>query len=315
MKNKIPVFFAIDNSYAPFLAVALNSLADNSSKEREYEITVLTKDLKRENIRKLKKFERDNIKITFKNMNSLDMFDDIVQNRFRNDYIIAIYFRLFIAAMFPDLDKAVYLDSDIVINEDIARLYDTDIKDNLIGACFDTTIAHNRDFYTYTEKAVGVNKNEYINSGVLLMNLKEMRRQKFEEHFLSLLNEYHFDSVAPDQDYINAICNGKIYYLENKWNTMPNDFEGIIDNPYIIHYNLFSKPWHYSGVQYEEYFWQNALKSGYLTEILKIRNSFDEEKQKKNNDCFIRLMERTREITQSPITFNSMFRQGVRVRI
>ena len=57
----------------------------------------------------------------------------------------------------------------------------------------------------YMEEAVGVSRYEYINSGVLLMNLNKLREKEFDKHFLNLLNTYHFDCIAPDQDYINAI--------------------------------------------------------------------------------------------------------------
>lgn len=316
MEKEIPVFFAIDDSYAPFLAVALNSAVQHISKSRNYNITVLYQKLSDENIKKLKKYEKKNFKIDFIKMNGeLKNFKDTKNNRFRDDYVIAIYFRLFIASMFPNIDKAIYLDSDIVINTDIAELYSIDIKDNLVGACYDTTISHNKDFYTYVEKAVGVKKGEYINSGILLMNLKEMRNLKFEEHFLYLLHKYGFDTIAPDQDYINAICNGTIYYLDKKWNTMPNDKQLPSDKPYIIHFNLFSKPWHYSEIQYEEYFWKNAVKSGYLDEILEIRNSFDNEKQENDKERLNKLIERAKKITENKVTFNSLFKEGEKIRI
>ncbi len=316
MKKQIPIFFAIDNSYAPFLSVALNSLADHSSKNREYDITVLYMDLEPKNMYRLKTFERDNIKITFKNMTvNLDAFEDRHENRFRCDYILAIYFRLFIANMFSHLDKAIYLDSDIVLNDDIANLYDIDIKDNLLGGCYDTSISHNSDLYGYTEKAIGVKKTEYINSGILLMNLKEMRQQKFQEHFLNLLNKYHFDSVAPDQDYINAICNGKIYYLDRKWDAMPDEMDKPLKQPSLIHYNLFSKPWNYSGIQYEEYFWRYAKTSGYLTEILTVKESFNQDKREKDMECMKSLIERAREISKSSVTFNTALKNGEKIRI
>ncbi len=53
------------------------------------------------------------------------------------------------------------------------------------------------------------------------MNLKKMRETEFSKKFLTLLSTYHFDSVAPDQDYLNAMCNGKILYLNEEWDAMP----------------------------------------------------------------------------------------------
>jgi len=316
MKKQIPVFFAIDNGYAPFLAVALNSLVEHSKEQNDYNITVLYKDLKEENMLRLKKFERDNVKINFKNMKvNLDVFDDRKENRFRCDYIIAIYFRLFIASMFKDLDKAIYLDSDIVLNDDVAELYNIDIKDNLLGGCYDASISTSPILYGYTEQAVGVKKHEYINSGILLMNLKEMRLKNFEGHFLSLLNKYRFDTVAPDQDYINAICNGKIHYLDDRWDTMPNDNAPEISDAKIIHYNLFSKPWCYDNIQYADYFWKYAADSGYLNEAIENKRNYSEEQKENDAKCLGILVANGEKFCDNEITFKKMYDKGVKIRL
>ena len=59
-KNVIPIFFAIDDGYIPFLAVAIKSLIENASKEYEYIIKVLHTNVKEKNVRKIKKFETEN---------------------------------------------------------------------------------------------------------------------------------------------------------------------------------------------------------------------------------------------------------------
>ena len=250
MNREIPIFFTIDDGYAPFLAVALNSAIKNSNPQRRYNAIVLHQDLNETNIAKLKSLETENFKISLTPMKAnFDALDDRMSNRLRCDYFtLTIYFRLFIPAMFPQYDKGIYIDSDVVLTSDIAELYDIEIGDNLIGACNDLSIADIPPLVAYTENAVGVNKHEYINSGVLLMNLKQMREVDLEGHFLNLLNTYHFDSIAPDQDYLNAMCNGKIYYLDESWDAMPNDAKPPLAHTKLIHYNLFSKPWCYDGI-------------------------------------------------------------------
>lgn len=135
---------------------------------------VLHEDLSKENAEKLKSLETDSFKIELTPMKAnFEALDDRMSNRLRCDYFtLTIYFRLFIPAMFPQYDKGIYIDSDVVLTDDIAKLYDTDIGDNLIGACNDLSIADIPPLVAYTENAVGVKKTEYINSGVLLMNLK-----------------------------------------------------------------------------------------------------------------------------------------------
>lgn len=317
MNREIPIFFTIDDGYAPFLAVALNSAIKNSNPQRRYNAIVLYQALNETNIAKLKSLETENFKISLTPIKAnFDALDDRMSNRLRCDYFtLTIYFRLFIPAMFPQYDKGIYIDSDVVLTSDIAELYDIEIGDNLIGACNDLSIADIPPLVAYTENAVGVNKHEYINSGVLLMNLKQMREVDLEGHFLNLLNTYHFDSIAPDQDYLNAMCNGKIYYLDESWDAMPNDAKPPLAHTKLIHYNLFSKPWCYDGIQYGEEFWKYAEDSGYLDEIKAYKAAYTEEKKKADSECLELLVRRGSEIPDNEVTFKKLFDAGVKIRL
>ena len=317
MNREIPIFFTIDDSYAPFLAVALNSAIKNSDPQRNYKAIVLYQDLGADNISRLQALQTENFKIELMPIRAnMEALDDRMSNRLRCDYFtLTIYFRLFIPSMFPQYDKGIYIDSDVVLTDDIAKLFDIDIGENYIGACNDLSIADIPPLVAYTEKAVGVNAKEYINSGVLLMNLKKMRDDDLEGHFLSLLNKYHFDSIAPDQDYLNAMCNGKIYYLEEKWDTMPNDAKPMLTETSLIHYNLFSKPWCYDGIQYEEQFWNYARDCGFIDEIREFKASYTEDKKKADSECLELLVRRGMEIPENDITFKMMNEKGVRIRL
>lgn len=317
MNREIPIFFTIDNGYAPFLAVALNSAIKNSNKNRHYKAIVLHEGLSDENKKKLSSLQTDNFEIELTEMKAnFEALDDRMSNRLRCDYFtLTIYFRLFIPAMFPQYDKGIYIDSDVVCTTDLGKLFDIEIGDNFIGACNDLSIADIPPLVAYTENAVGVKKHEYINSGVLLMNLKKMRECDFEGHFLNLLNEYHFDSIAPDQDYLNAICNGKIYYLDESWDAMPNDKKPELIKTNVIHYNLFSKPWCYDNVQYSEQFWNYAKDSGYLSEIKAYKEAYSDEQKKADSECLELLVRRGTEIPENEITFKKMNESGVRIRL
>ena len=317
MNREIPIFFTIDDSYAPFLAVALNSAIKNSDPQRNYKAIVLYQDLGADNISRLQSLQTENFKIELMPIRAnMEALDDRMSNRLRCDYFtLTIYFRLFIPSMFPQYDKGIYIDSDVVLTDDISKLFDIDIGENYIGACNDLSIADIPPLVAYTEKAVGVNAKEYINSGVLLMNLKKMRDDDLEGHFLSLLNKYHFDSIAPDQDYLNAMCNGKIYYLEEKWDTMPNDAKPMLTETSLIHYNLFSKPWCYDGIQYEEQFWNYAQDCGFIDEIREFKASYTEDKKKADSECLELLVRRGMEIPEKDITFKKMNEKGVRIRL
>ena len=317
MQQEIPIFFTIDDGYAPFLAVALNSAVKHINPARCYRAIVLHQGLSAENQTRIASLAAENFAIDLRPM-SADMaaLDDRRSNRMRCDqFTLTIFFRLFIPAMFPEYDKAIYVDSDVVFTEDAAKLFDIDIGSALIGACRDLSIADNPPLVAYTENAVGVNKEEYINSGVLLMNLRALRDAKLEERFLDLLETYHFDSVAPDQDYLNAMCRGRIFYLDPAWDAMPNPSRPPLESPNLIHYNLFSKPWHYDDIQYGAYFWHYAADCGYLNELRAHRAAYTVEMQAADSDCLARLVERCNEIAASDVTFRGLAAKGVRIRL
>lgn len=317
MNNEITVFFTADETYAPFLATAICSAIENASSERNYRAIILHDGISSATLERIVALETENFKITPIAMSAkFDFLDDRMSNRLRCDYFtLTIYFRLFIPTMFRDISRAVYVDSDVVITDDIAKLYDTDIGDCLIGACRDLSISDIPPLVAYTENAVGVKGDEYINSGVLLMNLEALRECDMEGRFLELLNTYHFDTVAPDQDYLNAMCNGKIHYLPPEWDAMPNDAKPPLEKPSLIHYNLFSKPWCRDGVQYGNDFWKYAEKSGFIEEIRRFRDNYTDEQRHADDKCLEFLISRANEITENEITFKKLYENGVAVRL
>lgn len=306
--SRIPVFFSINEQYAPYLAVCLKSLAAHVAVDERYRIIVMCDDVKNITMIQLRNVIKDyvNIDIEFidirKKMHGfLENFGQVVTDRQENrlysgKFTLTIYFRLFIAELFPELNKAVYIDSDTVINDDIAKLYSVDMGDAMFGAVRDTFAGKNTILAHYIENVVGIERNEYVNSGVLLMNLDKIRQAHLADRFLKLMAEYHFDSVAPDQDYINAMCAKEIYFLDKEWNVMPNKGGEYIARPKLIHYNLFDKPWHYSEIPYEEYFWQYAAESGFYPLLIKQRKQYGDNERKADRENLKKLLARAENI-------------------
>ncbi len=317
-RNKeIPIFFAIDDKYAPYASCTITSIIENSSKEYNYKIYLLHDNCSKENISRISKLQCEGFDIIFKEMKEgLESITDRIENRLRCDYFtLTIYFRLFIADMFPEYDKGIYIDSDIVVPGDISELYNKELGDNFIGASTDNSIQGIPELTKYVEEAVGVKRREYINSGVLVMNLKKMRETEFSKKFLTLLNTYHFDSIAPDQDYLNAMCNGKILYLNEEWDAMPTEGKEEIKNPKLIHYNLFQKPWCYDNIQYEDVFWKYAKKTDYYEEIVEFKNNYSDEQKKSDQECLGLLVSKGNILPNNEVTLKKMFEQGKNIRV
>lgn len=275
--REIPIFFAVDDGYCPFLAVAIQSMIDNSSPENHYSIKVLNTDISRENKNKISKYKRENISIEFVDLNYY--IRKIKDKLYTRDYYSkTTYFRLFIPNLYPQYDKVLYLDSDIVILDDIANLFDTDLGDDLVAAAPDDVIQFHPVFQTYAEKVVGVaDYRRYFNAGVLLMNLHQLRRFKFQEKFVYLLDRIKF-SVAQDQDYLNRLCKGRVKLVDRVWNRMPIEDPKIrAEDVKLVHYNLAFKPWHFEDILYKEFFWMYAQETEYFDQIQDIRESYTEE--------------------------------------
>ena len=276
-KNVIPVFFAVDDGYIPFLAVTLQSIVEHSTEENYYVIKILCTNISEENKEKINKYTKDNISIEFVDLNYY--IEKIKNKLYTRDYFsMTTYFRLFISNLYPQYNKAIYLDSDIVLLTDVVELYKEDIGDNLVGAVRDDIIQQNEVFQEYVEKVVGVSSyKNYFNAGMLIMNLDELRKNKFQEKFLYLLENVKY-SVVQDQDYLNRICKGRVKLLDASWNVMPNATKDVNeDNIKLIHYNYQYKPWHYDNIAYANYFWNFAQKTEFYDKLQEVKNNFTDE--------------------------------------
>ncbi|OKZ77073.1 MAG: hypothetical protein BHW01_05980 [Clostridium sp. 27_14] len=291
MKNKniIPVFFAVDDGYIPFLGIALKSLIDNASDENKYQIKILYTNVSGENIRRIKKYEKENINIEFVDLNK--QLEDIKEKLYtRNYFSNTTYYRLFIPELYPEYKKAIYIDSDTICLTDIANLYNIDMENNLIAGVPDGAIQAIDVFKDYVERVVGVSDyNNYFNAGIIVMNLEELRKYKFQDKFIYMLGKVRFE-VAQDQDYMNRLCKGRVKLLDFSWNRMPimGKQSGDIN---IIHYNLGAKPWYFDDVLYQEHFWKYAKKTDFYNEIKEIGEKYTEADKEKDDANSAKLIE------------------------
>lgn len=291
-KKQIPIFFAVDDKYIPFMAVALKSLIENSSKENEYIIKILYTNISEENKKNILEYSKENYNIDIEFVNMNGKLDDINDKLYTRDYFSnTTYYRLLLPELYPEYKKALYLDSDIVILKDIAKLYDIDLGDNLIGAAPDDVIQTLPEFRDYAELVVGVRRHEeYFNAGVMLMNLEKLREVKFKEKFVYMLGTIKF-AVAQDQDYLNRICKGRVKLISKTWDRMPvSAQEKEEEDVSLVHYNLTFKPWHFDKVPYDKYFWKYAKETKYYNKILKIKANYSEEDIKRDSESHDRLV-------------------------
>jgi lipopolysaccharide biosynthesis glycosyltransferase len=187
MKKEIPIFFACDDNYIPFLGTALHTIVRNASKEFHYRAIVLNAGINEENKERVRGVETDNLTIDFFDISAIiNKHYDNLALRLRDYYSVAIYYRMFIPSLFPQYDKAIYLDADLILVGDISELYNTNIEGKLVGAINDRLVLDVPEFAAYANNAIGVAAHEYFNSGVLVMNLKKFREDNIEGKFRDL---------------------------------------------------------------------------------------------------------------------------------
>ena len=265
-KGEIPIFFATDDNYLPFLSITLESLWENSSHEYDYVMYVLHSGIRQEYQDKIMRYNKAGFSISF--VDVTERLEEIKADLHMRDYYTATtYFRVFIASMFPQYDKAVYLDCDTVILGDIAELYHLDMGDNMLAGAPCEGVNSFDVYKRYVTEVDGLNPDYFFNAGVLLMNLKAFREEGFYRQFADLLKKYKF-SVIQDEDYLNVLCQDRVLRLPRAWNKSPvaNDYLSR-EELRIVHYLMTWKPWRYADVPYQEYFWEYAERTEFYGQL------------------------------------------------
>lgn len=276
----IPVFFACDNNFVKFTVVSLKSMIANASKDYKYHVYVLHTDITEEMQKKVFALQNDNFEITFEDVTDyLKSISDKLP--IRDYYSKTTYYRLFIAEMFLEYDKAIYIDSDTIVQGDISKLYETDIHDAYVGACHETVMVQEDVFGTYVEKVMGISRYNFFNAGILLINCDQFRLHFVLDKFIGLLHTYNF-VVTQDEDYLNLICKDHVYWLDQRWNTeIFGEIPYPIEEANILHYIMTSKPWHYHDCRFGDIFWKYAKETEVYEEIRQILDNYTEaEKQR-----------------------------------
>ncbi len=299
----VPVFLTINSAYAPYAAAAIHSLTQHVNPDRYYRVIILHDGLNLVNRWRLRNLVTRNVALQFKKMTRSLYLKAIVayctrRKKGAGDFFSSAvyYYRAFIPRLFPLYEKAVYIDSDTILRGDIGELFDVDLGDKALAAMVDPKVTVIREFRDYVDNAVGVPHEEYVNSGVLLMDLKKMRKMKYLSTMIDLIRKYDADLVAPDQDYLNVILRGHIMFMDPKWNAEPA--EDLPRSVKLVHFNLFNKPWHYKNIPCERIFWNAAKGTGFYGDLKRQQAAFDEKKQKADHDKVASLIKKAERLSK-----------------
>lgn len=291
-ENVVPIVFAANDAYAKYLAVVIESIISRSNPERKYQIYVIDGGISfgnKNNISdRIKLFT--NFDIDFININHY-LKDEVRALFYTYNYISKeTYFRFLIQDIFAEYSKVIYLDCDVIVNKDIALLYEIDISNHAIGAVRDYEVARllKRDvgWVKYLKDDLMIeNQDAYFQAGVLLINVDRMRKIDGFGRLVSQLQKTPSPRFV-DQDILNAALQNEVKIIDPRWNFLWSieeydpDFKMVVDkntydeycasknNHYLIHYNGSKKPWHSNDARYAWLFWVSARSSVFYEELL-----------------------------------------------
>jgi lipopolysaccharide biosynthesis glycosyltransferase len=158
----------------------------------------------------------------------------------RSDLTAATFARLKLPDIFPQTcDRVIFLDADCVVTGHLSELWEADVSDNLIAGVQD-------DQALKADGGDGILRDHstYINSGVMLVNLRAWREEKFGETVLSYLSQHALRSN--EQSAINIVAAGRIKTIPEIWNLMLHTMDGRrlgSIKPRIVHCTGYMKPW------------------------------------------------------------------------
>jgi lipopolysaccharide biosynthesis glycosyltransferase len=260
--SPISIACAADDGYAMQMAVMLRSVLENISANQPVCIFAIDGGIKESNKKKIlaslgkRSVDFNWITEPVELPDNLPLAKNVLSHANKS-----LYYRLLLADVLPpDYEKVIYLDSDLIVIQNLEKLWQTDIGDNYVLAVQDGSIP-------FVSSPHGIKKyqdlnippeNKYFNSGVLVINLQKWRAENISAKLFQYLEKYKDFVQHHDQEAMNVLFTGKWGEVEPQWNQTPNffdypswkespykeiDYYNAVNNPCIVHFAGTAKPW------------------------------------------------------------------------
>lgn len=179
-------------------------------------------------------------------------------------YPYTIYYRILAPLLLPkDIDRVLYLDSDLIVHNSLDGLYNVDFEGNALHACTQVR----KFMQTFNRIRLCVKKDYvYVNTGVMVMNLEYLRENIDVEKIKKFVLKNKWKLTLFDQDVLTYFYGNKVklfpravYNLADRHIRIENlkrkkgekiDLEWVEKNNVIVHYLGRNKPWKddYKGI-------------------------------------------------------------------
>ena len=175
---------------------------------------------------------------------------------------VEAYYRLFLLDYLPaDVERILYLDVDLIINKSLEEYYTVDFQTDEIITCVDACGKYGEDFNEKQRQMFAPmieSGYQYFNSGVMLLNVAQMRGKYNFDLYLQAIEEWNYEMFAPDQDILNYVHWQHIGYIDPyAYDLFANiahrehiSYETVKENAYIIHF-VGAKPWNTTDFHFD----------------------------------------------------------------
>ncbi len=261
-RERICVAYASDNNYAPLMGISILSLFRSNTQAKGITVFILDNGISDDNKEKLNdvagQYGRELVFIPV-----TEYLGKLKLNMGARKISVVSYARLFLSSIVPDTcDRLIYLDCDVIVNDSLLPMWQTELDNALIAGVQDTV-----DKF-FLDKIRLPHKSRYINAGVLLLNLELWRKEKLEQTFMTYIDEMDGNVPHHDQGVINHTSGERRGVLPLRYNVTANLFsftekmvrrmylmdgeyytQGEIDeavrNPAVLHFTmgLLGRPW------------------------------------------------------------------------
>lgn len=249
----IHLLFCADPSYFQHLAVAACSVA-SSNRRVALTIHLLTRQRDAAQERRLAESLAP-----FRNVSyTIYLVDDdrVSRAHVHSHYAPEVYLRLLAPEILPaGLERVLYLDSDLIVLDDLLPLWRTDLRGHAVGAAPDFPWDPlGTEIQRHTALGI-VPGSVYVNTGVLLMDLVRWRRADLSARLFDYIAKRGPELLFVDQDALNAVLHGDIKVLDPRWNLQArmyrlgrrrtDEVRAACRQPAILHYSTWDKPWNF----------------------------------------------------------------------
>ena len=254
--TRFNVCFATDDIYAIHCAVALASVLKNARSQDDYNFYILDGGISKQNKKTISSLtDLRDCKIQFISIDQKTFASFFLDYHFTK----AVYYRILIPELI-DVDKVLYLDSDVIVRKDISAFFNMKIADYYMAAIEDNSPLE--QIQRLNAAGLKIESGHYYNSGVLLINCDKWRKEGITKELISCIADNKKRILYPDQDMLNYFLQKKIKLVDRVWNFQLSPpynsmiTEKEISSAAILHFVTGDKPWDVDSKQLhkEEYF-------------------------------------------------------------